>query len=395
MPTVKELRERRECKDKFGKAVKKAKKADLLAACGTESEKAPKKKATTKPKLTSTPPEMKGKKVFNPATGRLVNYDGAIGKKIRKERAVVTSVEVRKSGTPPPAPSPKVHQWRMSVRWSKAYFPLPKWKEIRFREAMEDDSIKARKKLESTVGSFMSEKFDGWRCFWNGSTFWTRGEKQFVFPQDFHDCMPQGVALDGEIFVDKGSNNSIPALKASVDAPGWKKASFRVFDYPGKNAFSDRYKNLLRLEQALSPSCRKRVRIIEQVPITSVEQLKGMLSSVLERGGEGIVITPVNSTWTKGSKIKLKGRQDDEGEIIGYNKHSDDTTKSLVLRYTPPGSSTSVEFSIGTGMTKAAKADAENVYPVGALLKFSFEQLSEQGKPLKARIVGIRYPEDL
>ena len=49
-------------------------------------------------------------------------------------------------------------------------------------------------------GWLMSEKLDGVRCFWNGTTMYSRNGNKFYPPQWFKDQLPKDLALDGELW---------------------------------------------------------------------------------------------------------------------------------------------------------------------------------------------------
>lgn len=49
-------------------------------------------------------------------------------------------------------------------------------------------------------GWYMSEKLDGVRCFWNGTTMYTRNGNLFYPPDWFKKELPKDMALDGELF---------------------------------------------------------------------------------------------------------------------------------------------------------------------------------------------------
>ena len=49
-------------------------------------------------------------------------------------------------------------------------------------------------------GWLMSEKLDGVRCFWNGTSLWSRNGLEFEAPQWFKDELPSNLALDGELW---------------------------------------------------------------------------------------------------------------------------------------------------------------------------------------------------
>ena len=49
-------------------------------------------------------------------------------------------------------------------------------------------------------GWIMSEKLDGVRCFWNGTTLYSRNGNVFHAPQWFKNELPKNLALDGELW---------------------------------------------------------------------------------------------------------------------------------------------------------------------------------------------------
>jgi DNA ligase-1 len=48
-------------------------------------------------------------------------------------------------------------------------------------------------------GWLMSEKLDGVRCYWNGTTMYTRNGNKIFAPKEWIDKLPK-VALDGELW---------------------------------------------------------------------------------------------------------------------------------------------------------------------------------------------------
>lgn len=53
---------------------------------------------------------------------------------------------------------------------------------------------------QDPTGWLMSEKLDGVRCFWNGSTMYSRNGNKFFPPKWFKDALPKDLALDGELW---------------------------------------------------------------------------------------------------------------------------------------------------------------------------------------------------
>ena len=53
---------------------------------------------------------------------------------------------------------------------------------------------------QDPTGWLISEKLDGVRCFWNGTTMYSRNGNKFYPPQWFLDILPKDIALDGELW---------------------------------------------------------------------------------------------------------------------------------------------------------------------------------------------------
>jgi len=53
---------------------------------------------------------------------------------------------------------------------------------------------------QDPTGWLMSEKLDGVRCFWNGTTMYTRNGNLFYPPDWFKKELPSDLALDGELW---------------------------------------------------------------------------------------------------------------------------------------------------------------------------------------------------
>ena len=53
---------------------------------------------------------------------------------------------------------------------------------------------------DDPTGWLMSEKLDGVRCYWDGTTMYTRTGKLFYSPDWFKELLPKNLALDGELW---------------------------------------------------------------------------------------------------------------------------------------------------------------------------------------------------
>ena len=92
------------------------------------------------------------------------------------------------------------------------------------------------------TGWIMSEKLDGVRCFWTGTTMYSRNGNRFFFPKFFTRGWPKS-QLDGELFIDRGQfSKTLSAVRKNVPIDSeWKNVKYLVFDCPGvKKPFKER-----------------------------------------------------------------------------------------------------------------------------------------------------------
>jgi DNA ligase-1 len=90
----------------------------------------------------------------------------------------------------------------------------------------------------------MSEKLDGVRCYWNGSTMYTRNGKLFYPPDWFKDLLPKDLALDGELWTKRDDfQRAVSIVRRQDKNDDWREISYMVYDAPLlTQKFSDRLK---------------------------------------------------------------------------------------------------------------------------------------------------------
>ena len=73
------------------------------------------------------------------------------------------------------------------------------------------------------TGWLMSEKLDGVRCYWNGSTMYTRNGNPFFAPKWWKDKLPK-IALDGELWTNRDDFQKIVSIVRKQDTKNeeWK-----------------------------------------------------------------------------------------------------------------------------------------------------------------------------
>ncbi|CAE6527175.1 unnamed protein product [Rhizoctonia solani] len=168
------------------------------------------------------------------------------------------------------------------------------------------------------TGWWMSEKLDGVRVYYDGKKMWSRLGNSFTPPQEFLDCLPKDVTLDGELFGGRGKFQDTVSIVKTINSPHWKNITFQIFDIPsrGSEPFEDRVAYLKKNFQNIP-----QVNVVEQTLCTSKDHLLKTLKDVERDGGEGVMMRQPGSEYEgkrSSSLLKVKTFYDGEAEVVGY-----------------------------------------------------------------------------
>jgi DNA ligase-1 len=264
-----------------------------------------------------------------------------------------------------------------------------KYSQLRPRQVQENK----QKMLGRYVNDYYASiKYDGWQGVWDGKgKLHTKGgKKTFGIPDSWAALLPRGQAIAGEVII-LGKQAPTVASLTRKDSEHWPNARFMAFDMPAlKKPFEERTTTLKKLVQE---QCRAHkdcpMIYVEQVKITSVDTLYEMFQRVIQGGGEGLVLTKADSVYIPQKKsmtrVKLKGRNDDEGKIISYTLTGNKDLKSLVVEM-----KSGKKFNLGIGFTDKMRQNYKTMLPLGKMAKFSFRELTDSGVPKEARFIGLR-----
>lgn len=240
-------------------------------------------------------------------------------------------------------------------------------------------------KKHSPAGWYASEKLDGQRAWWDGGVsrgkpaaeipyantvkdaryifpptatgLWSRYGNVIYAPDWFLDMLP-GYCLDGELWSGRGNFQTNQAtIKDLIPGPGWRNVRYMIFDVPLPSIlFQDgditvqNYKVYLRgcypwwqenysgltvamtsfegvhnyLCSHLKMSTNLKVHTQWRLPFSTsgaVEEMNRLLSEVLAKGGEGLVLRKPASLWEpkrSWNSLKVKDYKDAEATVIGY-----------------------------------------------------------------------------
>lgn len=189
----------------------------------------------------------------------------------------------------------------------------------------------------------MSEKLDGVRAYWDGHNFYSRQKIRYHAPKSFRQDLPN-TPLDGELWCGRGQfQRCVSIVKkkdANVNEEEWKYVTYLVFDAPShKGLYEDRVKYLHSVIDST-----KYVHTVDKgwITITTTltllrdtsyaavvgikkcknkEHLDATLKSVLDLGGEGVMLRLARSKYENkrsNNLLKVKNFFDEEAKVIGY-----------------------------------------------------------------------------
>ena len=157
----------------------------------------------------------------------------------------------------------------------------------------------------SPRGYWVSEKYRGVRCLWDGRSLLSRNGRPFPVPPTFTADLPS-IPLDGELWLGYGTNEydvmSIVGSRAA-DPRAWRELRFMLFDMPVSSAVESRVKRL----QGLSMPCH--VHVVAHIRCRGRSHLEALYDDVVARGGEGVMLRKARGKYEHGRSdalLKLK-----------------------------------------------------------------------------------------
>jgi DNA ligase-1 len=236
------------------------------------------------------------------------------------------------------------------------------------------------------AGWWMSEKLDGIRAYWDGTSFISRLGNRFHAPDWFVADLPPDT-LDGELWVGrKMFQRTTSIVRSGAQSDEWEQVTYVVFDAPrAPGTFEDRLAHAQRLlAQAQAPHARW----LDHVVCRGIDHLREELSRVEGLGGEGLMLRRPKSMYEVGrssSLLKVKTFHDAEATIVGHaagtGKHKG-RLGALIVELAD-----GTRFNVGTGFSDAERDDPPKV---GAVITFRYQELSKDGVPRFPSYIGER-----
>ncbi|MEZ4361434.1 MAG: DNA ligase [Kofleriaceae bacterium] len=236
------------------------------------------------------------------------------------------------------------------------------------------------------TGWWMSEKLDGVRAYWDGEAFVSRLGNRFLAPDWFIADLPADT-LDGELWVGrKQFSKTISIVRSGAAGVAWREVSYVVFDAPNvRGGFEHR---LAHVDKVLRKAEAPHARVLDHVVCEGLAHLREELQRVEALGGEGLMLRRPGSAYEvgrSGALLKVKTFHDAEGRVIahvpGAGKHKG--RLGAVTCELPNGRT----FNIGTGFSDQERREPP---PIGAVVTFRYQELTDDGIPRFPSWVGVR-----
>lgn len=233
-------------------------------------------------------------------------------------------------------------------------------------------------------GYWLSEKYDGIRAYWNGTTLLTRRGNQIHCPQWFIENLPK-TALDGELWISRGQFEQVSSTvrKKHADESEWQHVRFMVFDVPESHLpFEFRQNQLAHL---LADINLPWVRQVKQLKVETETEVQTIFKQIVAGGGEGVMLNVANSYYYHGRTdrlLKLKPYLDEEATVL---KHVEGKGKYAgMLGAIVVKNKTGHVFKIGSGFSDKERAEPPEI---GTQVTYRYSGYTNSGKPRFATFV--------
>lgn len=235
---------------------------------------------------------------------------------------------------------------------------------------------------------WVSEKLDGVRGRWTGSSLITRQGNIINLPENFTKNWPMEV-LDGEIWLGRNKFDQVSGIvrRKIANKEDWQNIKFMIFDLPNHNGnFNQR---LIEMKSLVVKAKSPNLEIIEQIKIPNLKELSSYLDKIIQAKGEGLMLHHQNAFYTAGRTnqlLKLKQYSDSEATVIAHyeGKGKNKGIMGAMLVTTIDG----ITFKIGTGFSNEQRMTPP---PIGCIITFKYFGKSQKGVPRFASFMRIRH----
>ena len=260
---------------------------------------------------------------------------------------------------------------------------------------------------------YASIKLDGIRCLAIEGKAYSRNMKlipnEFV-QQYFRENDLDG--MDGELLVSGDFNNVQSAIMSVSGSPDFEYLVFDSTKDPNK-FFSSRIEQLIDMDQAGYLRHASRVKLVEQHPVKSADDVRELYDQSIKDGYEGLVLRHPDGKYKFGRStlkqqwmLKLKPVEDAEAKVVGVTqllRNMDTSTKCKDNMVPVPMlgalvvEAFGVQFEIGTGFNEKQRREYWSYRGglIGKYVTFKYQELSRYGVPRFPVFKGFRSQGDM
>ncbi len=239
---------------------------------------------------------------------------------------------------------------------------------------------------------YVSEKLDGIRGYWDGTTLFSRQGYAIVTPDWFTAHLGEK-PLDGEIWLGRETFQRLSGLIARNDVqdPLWKQVTYQIFDLPAeKGTFQERVAVMRTYLRDLAVS-NPHVKMIEQIQLSSDDALDLLLKEIIDAGGEGLMLHHQMSHYRPYIRhdALLKVKEIDDGCAIirgfsaGKGKYRDMVG---ALEVEAVIDNEIKHFRVGSGLTDAMRQSPPKI---GSTIRYLHNGFTKKGIPRFPRVASI------
>lgn len=244
------------------------------------------------------------------------------------------------------------------------------------------------------AGWWMSEKLDGVRAYWNGTTFISRLGNEFLAPDWFIADFPE-TPLDGELWMERGAfQTTVSVVRRQDRSQHWENIRFVIFDAPTHGGVFEERLEFIHL--AFAKGLLQFAHALAHQRCEGMAHLAAELERVERLGGEGLMLREPQSKYVGSrstSLLKVKSFFDAEAKVIG---HTDGAGRHKgrvgALELVMPNGT---RFSCGTGLSDAERDDPP---AIGTIVTYRYQELTDGGVPRFPSYIGVRadaeWPDD-
>lgn len=229
-------------------------------------------------------------------------------------------------------------------------------------------------------GYYMSEKLDGMRAVWDGTHLLSRNNLPIHAPQFWLDALPKNKTLDGELYLGRSNFQKVVSVcrRISPDPDDWIKIAYMVFDV--NDGIGLPWIDRFRVD------CAAPVIPVPHFQVHSLEQMTEFYNSIVENGGEGIMLRNPNSVYEVGRSwnlLKVKPEHRMEATVIGYEPGLGKYTGMLGALRVQAGDQI---FCVGSGLTDLDRTDKYRP-KIGEQVNILYSCLTDSGCPRFPRYI--------